>query len=96
MLVPVLRRSLAWIVAGGLLVGCAAPTADWKPLWAQDGSQRGRDWQSCQPTYSPWTQVALVLLAPHTLGSAGVGETIATHRCMERAGYEWVGRSPRE
>lgn len=95
MFVPVVKRSSAWILAGGLLAGCAAPTADWKPLRAQDSAQRERDYASCVPDRR-WETFAWLVLFPAAGGSHAVGEMTATHRCMERAGYEWAGRSPRE
>lgn len=88
-------RYLILVLVGLLIVACASPTASWRPLNGQDATGVERDWQRCQPTRSPWASVALVLFAPYSSGVA-VGDTIATHRCMELAGYEWVGRSPRE
>lgn len=99
MLVSLLRRSSALILAGMLLAGCASPLADWKPLSGQDGRQRERDWQACQPPLT-WGEVGLIVLLAAFPGGSGYtrGPTLADHPatfgCMERAGYEWAGRPP--
>ena len=89
-------RYLMLILVGVLIVGCAAPTADWRPLNGQDAIRTERDWAACQPYRSAGQQVMLVLLAPYTGVSPGIIEQHAIFRCMEGSGYEWVGRSPRD
>ena len=99
MLVSVLRRSSAWIVAGGLLVGCAtlSPTADWQPLRGQDSAQRERDYASC--VSEPWSgagRAAGILMLLVFPAGVGVVADVQTTHCMERAGYEWIARSASE
>ena len=96
MLVPVLGRSWAWILMGMLLVGCAAPTADWNPLRGQDGTQRKTDMTRCLSEHArhwgwdaaDWVSLVLVgdgLRLVPSYDEAGI------HQCMKGAGYEWAG-----
>ena len=77
---------MTWILVGMLLVGCAAPTADWKALRAQDGAQRERDWQSCVPALDPLDMLGILFLSPYYRREVRHEEAIG--QCMERAGYE--------
>ena len=91
-------RILILGLIGVLLVGCAAPTADWRPLNGQDATRIERDWAACQPYRSAGekaAQITMAVLFPGAVGG-GIIEQHAIFQCMERAGYEWVGRSPRE
>ena len=89
-------RCLILVLVGVLIVACAGPTADWRPLNGQDAGRIEREWAACQPYRSAGQEIMLVLLAPWAGVGPGIIEQHAIFRCMEQAGYEWVGRSPRE
>jgi len=85
-------RSLILILIGVLLAGCTAPTADWRPLKGQDETRLEWDWQLChEPTTPLWWDAVVILFTP-VVPTDLPG---AAHRCMERGGYEWIGRSAR-
>ena len=89
-------RVLILMLVGVLIVACAGPTASWRPLNGQDAGRIERDWATCQPYRSTGQEIMLVLLAPWAGITPGIIEQRAIFLCMEGAGYEWVGRSPRE
>ena len=90
-------RYLMLILVGVLIVGCAAPAADWRPLNGQDEAVRTQDYGDCLSQNrrhwgwdaAEWTIWALMFPwggVPSDPYDAG-----GIHRCMGRAGYEWAG-----
>ena len=88
-------RALALVLTAILLAGCAAPTANWRPLNGQNTTQIDRDWRACQPQWGGavpldgWDVLWVFLLTPYYAPADRHREAI--ERCMERAGYEWKG-----